>query len=72
MGSLWNTVVLHTVGSDPRTNPAGYLFAHQSDRVLFIVDVALGVIGTGLVVNGYLALFESKASAVLALENEDA
>ena len=46
LGSLWNTLTLHTFGSDPRGNPAAYLFFHQSYRVLFIVDAILGIIGT--------------------------
>ncbi len=64
LGGLWNTILLHTIGADPHRNPAGYLFVHQSHRVLYIVDTVLGVIGTVLVVKGYLALFESRASAI--------
>ncbi len=60
LGSIWNTITLRAFGSDPRGNPAGYLFFHQSYRVMFIVDAILGIIGTVLVINGYLLLFEAK------------
>src|SRR5436853_5885650 len=60
LGALWNTVTLHALGMDPRTNPAGYVFTHYSYRILFVVDGILSIIGTVLIIKGYLLLFESR------------
>ena len=60
LSALFNSLTLHTIGSDYRSNPAAYVFFHQSYRVLFVVDAILGIMGTIKVINGYLLLFEAQ------------
>src|SRR5438552_1939695 len=59
LGGLWNTITLHTLGADPHTNPAAYIFTRYSYRILFVADGILGIIGTVLIIKSYLLLFES-------------
>ena len=60
LGSLWNVITLQTIGSDPHTNLRGFIFTQYSYRILFVVNYIVSIIGTILVIKGYLLLFESK------------
>jgi len=57
LGSLWNTITLHTFVS-----ASARYFIHYTYRALFVVDSVLWIIGTVLVIRGYLALFEVRSS----------
>ena len=57
--ALWNTVTLHTIGANPYTNPSGYHFVRYGYRILFVVDDILEIIGTVMIIQSYLCLFEA-------------